>query len=171
MKNLITMTLLILSISWQVQASSQNLPGIISDSKVESIICSEANNIQSNMAQMGFMIRNLKEMVNDFVGGSNSDHLEAIIMVDIQVLRTHLIAVMPKTPQKIKNIDPLNIQANKLIFQKYLLKMVQLTIDIEESLLKRPHSLEGEKEQRIKIAGLILKIDETVQEAHNLFRF
>lgn len=167
-------TILIFIILFSLNAFSSSgghLPGIINDSKVESIICGEENTIQSNMAQLGFMIRNLREMVNDFIDGSESDHLKAVIMVDIQVLRTHLTAVFPKTPQKILNIDPNNLQKNKLIFQNYILQLIQITIDIENELLIEPSSVSNSKAQRIKIAGMILKIEETVEKAHKLFRY
>lgn len=152
-------------------AIENKLPGIINESKVDEIICGNQYEIKDHMARMGFIIRSLREMVNDLVLGNNADELKAIVMIDSQVLRTHLTAVLPKTPKKIKDINPDQIQQNKLIFQRYILKMVTLTIDMEDELLKRPTNPDEIAAQRLKIANLIIKIDETVQEAHNLFRF
>jgi hypothetical protein len=171
MKKCLFIYLIGLLFSNHVMGQSEKLPGIIKDSKADSIICGNESDLKDNMAQMGFMIRNLRELVNDFVQGADSYHLEAVIMVDIQVLRTHLIAVLPKTPEKIIKIEPQKVQQNKLVFQEYILKMVQLTIEVERTLLDRPQSLAEEKEQRIKVGGLILQIDETVGKAHSLFRF
>jgi hypothetical protein len=68
-------------------------------------------------------------------------------------------------------VNPAKIQQNKLIFQRYLQKMIGFTIDIEDELLQKPLTPDEVEAQRLKIAGLIISIDETVQEAHNLFRF
>lgn len=152
-------------------AAANHLPGIISDSKVDEIICGNQYEIKDHMSRMGFIIRSLREMVGDLVGGETADELKAVIMVDVQVLRTHLTAVLPKTPDKIKKVNTAKIQENKIIFQRYLLKMVSYTIDIEEELLKKPINPDEVQAQRLKIANLIIKIDETVTEAHNLFRF
>ncbi len=152
-------------------SAAQNLPGIINQSKVDEIVCEGNYTIKDHMARMGFIIRNLRELVNDLIDGSSADELKAVVMIDSQVLRTHLIAVLPQTPTKIKNIDIDNLQKNKLIFQRYLLKMISYTIDIEEALLVRPITPDEIAAQRLKIANSIIRIDETVQEAHNLFRF
>lgn len=151
--------------------TSSNLPGILEESKIEEIMCGQNSTIKDHMARMGFIIRSLRELVNDIVIGNNADEVRGIVMIDSQVLRTHLTAVLPKTPEKIKNIDPSNIQKNKIIFQRYIHRMIGYTIDIEEELLKKPLTPDGLEAQRLKIAGLIIKIDETVTEAHNLFRF
>jgi len=148
-----------------------NLPGIIKDSTVNNIMCGDKLEIKDHMARMGFIIRSLRELVNDIVSGNNADEIRAIVMVDSQVLRTHLTAVLPKTPEKLKKINPAKIQQNKIIFQRYIQKMIGLTIDIEDELLKKPMNPDDIEAQRLKIAGLIIKIDETVTEAHNLFRF
>ncbi len=152
-------------------AVEHNLPGIISDQKVDDIVCGNKHEIKDHMARMGFIIRSLRELVNDIIEGSNADELKAVVMIDSQVLRTHLTAVLPKTPTKIKEIDPAKIQQNKVTFQRYILKMISFTVDIEDELLKRPTNPDEIAAQRLKIANLIIKIDETVQEAHNLFRF
>lgn len=148
----------------------QNLPGLIEESLVEKIMCEDGLQISDHMGRMGFIIRKLTEMVQNLIIGEDLDEIRATIMVDIQVLRTHLTAVLPKTPEKVKNIDKLNIQKNKIIYQRYLAKMILYTIEIEEELLKKPMSPDELEYQRVKIANLIIKIDETVNEAHSLFR-
>ena len=151
-------------------AESVPLPGIINKATVEKIMCGEKLEIKDHMSRMGFIIRSLRELVNDLVQGYNADENKAIIMVDAQVLRTHLAAVFPKTPTKIINIDPNKIQQNKVIFQRYLLKVIGYTIDIEDVLLKQPTTPSEVQAQQVKIANLIITIEETIQEAHKLFR-
>ena len=151
--------------------ANQKLPGIINESTVNKIMCEDKLEIKDHMARMGFIIRSLREMVDNIVSGYKVDELKAIVMVDTQVLRTHLTAVLPKTPAKIVNYDPENIQKNKIIFQRYLVKMIGYTIDLEEELLKVPMNPDQIQAQRLKIASLIIKIDETVNEAHSLFRY
>jgi hypothetical protein len=153
------------------QGVTSQLPGIISEAEVDQIICGQQNQIKDHMAQMGFIIRGLRQLVNDFVQGNDIEELKATVMVDSQILRTHLTAVLPKTPDKIKQINPAKLQDNKIIFQRYILKMIGYTIDIEEELLKTPVTPDEIAAQRLKIANLIIAIDDTVQEAHNLFRF
>ncbi len=148
-----------------------NLPGIINEATVENIMCEDKLEIKDHMGRMGFIIRSLREMVSDIVEGNNADEIRAIVMTDVQVLRTHLTAVLPKTPLKIKNINPKDVQSNKIIFQRYLVKMISYTIDIEAELLRKPLTVEQTQAQSLKIAGLIVNINETVEEAHNLFRF
>lgn len=179
MKKTVSTLILVLATSAHAQmgyefpgvTAQQNLPGIINETTVNNIMCGDKLLIKDHMARMGFIIRSLRELVNDIISGNNADEIRAIVMVDSQVLRTHLTAVLPKTPQKIKVINPEKVQENKVIYQRYLLKMIGLTIDIEDELLKKPLTPDQIKAQQLKIANLIIKIDETVTEAHNLFRY
>lgn len=162
--------ILFLTITSLSVVANPKLPGVINDTTVENIMCGEGLEISDHMGRMGFIIRSLREMVDNIIAGNKTDDLKAIVMVDTQVLRTHLTAVLPKTPPKIVNYDPEKIQKNKIIYQRYLVRMIGYTIDIEDELLKTPMTPEQDKEQRVKIANLIIKIDQTVQEAHSLFR-
>lgn len=179
MKTLI-MTLVIAILSTQAygkspviglsESTQSNLPGIISEETVANIMCEDGMQISDHMRNMGFIIRGLRELVQNIIDGQDLEKIRAIVMEDSQVLRTHLTAVLPKTPEKIKSIDKNNVQKNKIIFQRYLVKMISFTIDLEEELLKKPMTPDEIKIQRLKIANLIVKIDETINEAHELFR-
>jgi hypothetical protein len=174
MKNLLVILILMFAFTGLANDSEmgtyENLPGVIKDSTVNNIMCGDKLEIKDHMIRLGSIIRSMREMVNDLVQGNNSDEVRAVLMVDSQVLRTHLTAVLPKTPEKIKNIDPKKIQQNKIIFQRYLVKMVSYTIDMEDELLKRPMNPSQGQDQRLRLANLIIKIDDTVTEAHDLFR-
>ena len=145
-------------------------PGLINEATVDKIMCTEGFTINDHMARMGFIIHNLRDLVDNIILNKGFEEIRAVIMVDIQVLRTHLTAVFPKTPNKVKAIDQQHIQENKITYQRYLLKIIGFTIEIEAELLKMPVTPEQVESQRLKIASLIVKIDETVQEAHDLFR-
>ena len=146
------------------------LPVIVEDMEVNEIICGDTIAIKDHMAQMGFIIRQLTGSVNSIIEGQSTDELRAEVMLKAQTLRLHLTAVFPKTPDKIKDIKPGDLQGSKLIFQRYILILMEKTVDLEEALLTKPQSLEAEKAQSVKIANIILEIDEIVQSAHNLFR-
>ena len=178
MKTLLTAFALLLTTTtmaqdWSYLNSNSNhnkLPGLINEAVVEKIMCGDKIEIKDHMARMGMIIRNLRELVSDIVDGENSDDIRAIVMLDSQVLRTHMAAVFPKTPKKIKKPEYGNLQFNKNLFQRYLLKMMEYTLEIESELLNKPMQPDEIEAQRLKIASLIIKIDETVEEAHGLFR-
>ena len=151
--------------------TNKSFPGLLSDDAINTIICTEGLEISDHMQKMGFIIRTLNGMLNSLINGDDLDDLKTAVLIDNQALRTHLIAVLPKTPEKIKNIDTKNIQKNKLIFQRYLTKMIGFSIDLETQLLRNPTAPDQIESQRIKIANLIISISDTVTEAHKLFKF
>lgn len=161
---------LVTALTLQAHASKK-YPGLISEAKVKEITCGNKITIKDHMARMGFIIRTLREAVQDVVQGNTSDDLKAIVMIDTQILRVHLATVFTKTPDKIQQIDPKNLQKAKLIFQTYLLHLMKKTVELEEQLLLTPTNQLEQQSQRVKIASIIINMDETIQEAHNKFRY
>ena len=168
---MISIVLLAPTTGFSVSNADHKLPGLMNEAQVEAILCGEDLTTADHMTQMGFIIRNMAGLVQSLIANEGFDDIRAKIMTDSQVLRTHLTAAFQRTPEKIKNIDPANVQQNKVVYQRYMLKIMSYTIDLEAELLNPPKNQAEVDAQRVMLASIILKIHETVSQAHNMFRY
>jgi hypothetical protein len=165
--NMKSILVLILAFSTSI-AWGFNPGSMISDAEANAISCDQNMSIPDHMSQMGFIIRDLAGMVDSII--DNKDIRDHVLLLN-QKLRAHLVAVFNQTPEKIKNIEPSDLQASKIVYQRYIHKMLGYSIELENELLKKPVTPGEQQSQNIKIAALIIDVHETVEEAHKKFRF
>lgn len=155
------------------QLAYGDIKAVLSDAEANDIVCGDETVIVDHMKEMGFIIRKLSESVTNIIEGTDDEQMRIEVIEHAQKLRVHMSAVFSKTPEKIKKIkqkDSRSFQKNKLIFQKYMLHMMSKTVELEEELLVIPSDPFSAQAQRVKVANIILNIQETIDEAHSLFR-
>lgn len=144
--------------------------GVVSDDVAKAIMCEENNSISDHMRRMGILIRELTGAVQATFNSESQELNKEAVIENAQMLRIHLSTVFTLTPPKILAIDAEDPQGAKLIFQGYLLHMMQLTIQLEKELLRVPTNTQEEELQEIHVEAFITEIYETVEKAHEIFR-
>jgi len=162
-------TMAMLLSSGNASAAIEGL-GVVSDDVAQAIMCEENISISDHMRRMGSIIRELTGSVQAVFSGDSQEMNKASVIENAQMLRIHLSSVFPLTPPKIMAIDAENPQGSKLVFQSYLLRMMQLTLKLEEALLMNPEDTLGQDLQQIQVNSYIAEIYTTVEKAHELFR-
>ena len=144
--------------------------GVVTDDVAKAVMCEENISISDHMRRMGAIIRELTGSVQSTFDGNDQELNKAAVIENAQMLRVHLSSVLPLTPSKIMSINAENPQEAKLVFQSYLLRMMQFTISLERELLKEPANQQEAELQQIHTEAFINEIYETVEKAHKLFR-
>lgn len=144
--------------------------GVVSDDVAKAIMCEENTSISDHMRRMGFLIRELTGSVQSAFDGESKNVNKQTVIENTQMLRVHLSTVFTLTPPKILAIDAKKPQTAKLIFQGYILRLMELTLQLETELLKEPIGEKEVKMQQIHVEDHITEIYETVEKAHKLFR-
>jgi hypothetical protein len=144
--------------------------GIVSDDVATAIMCEENISISDHMRRMGAIIRELTGAVQATFNSESQELNKEAVIENAQMLRIHLGTVFNLTPPKILAIDAEDPQGSKLVFQGYLLRMMQLTISLEKELLKVPTNEQEAELQQIHVEAFINEIYQTVEQAHDLFR-
>ncbi|MCB0378825.1 MAG: hypothetical protein KDD33_10055 [Bdellovibrionales bacterium] len=168
MKSLATLTLALL-VPMASQAG-QDVLKILNDDYLKTITCVDDLSIKDHMQQMSDIIDELFRDVDGILDENESDKIRNNVMDKARELRFHLHAVFTKKPKKLQLIDPNDVQRAQLVFQKYLADIIIKTIEIEYELTSIPADPIKKRAQRIKVANLLIEIDQTVKGAHAKFR-
>jgi hypothetical protein len=145
------------------------LPGLFPPEDAFQITCDPDLPIVSHMRTMSRLISDMNSFVDELLNLHNSD-VRAALMSRSQRLRVHLSAVMHKVPDKIYQIDPSSVQRAQLIFQDYLVRVMQKTIEIELELMRNPSEPWQQQAQRVRLANLVFELESIVNAAHTQFR-
>lgn len=150
------------------------IPGLLSQKEVTDITCGGGEQVRDHMQEMGDLISDMGSYVDALLNTETSledyRELKELIVRQSQLLRVHLAAVLVKNPPKLLKIDPSDPARAKILFQEFLLVVIQKTIAIEKKIREEPTEPKKIKEQNIEVGALLISIGETVERAHSRFR-